>query len=45
MPNIHVYIQNIQKVFIQFMLTMIILEENNQIFIYIWNVMSICNII
>lgn len=45
MPNIHVYIQNVQKVFIQFMLTMIIFEENNQIFIYIWNVMNICNII
>lgn len=45
MPNIYVYIQNVQKVFIQFMLTMIIFEENNQIFIYIWNVMNICNII
>lgn len=30
----HVYIYNIHKIFVQFILTITIFEENDQIFIY-----------
>lgn len=32
MPNTHVYIQNIHKIFIQFILIITIFEENDQIY-------------